>query len=1094
MNCPSCRHTNSESAKFCSECGAPLGRRLDGSAYVPATLAAKLEEARAASGGERKQVTVLFADVEESMKLSGEMSTEEWWKIVEEMFARLCEGVHRYEGVVDRFTGDGIMALFGAPLALEDHAQRACHAALWLQQALARYAAELERECGISFAVRLGLNSGEVVAGTLGEKGRAEYTVIGQAAGLAQRMESLAQPGTVYMTASTAALARGYFTFESRGRHEVKGLSAPAEVFELTGPGELRTRFDRSHAAGLSMYVGREAELASLEQRLQRAGDQFGQAIGLHGEAGIGKSRLCHEFVERCQRRGIVVWQANALAHTTAVPLLPVLALLREYFGIAGDDGPERARGRVVSHLESLELDLEDGQELLLEFLGIADAGPSVRTDPEARQRRLFAAINAIIAARSEREPGVILVEDLHWLDPGSATFFESLAAGLADRKVVLLATYRPGHRPSWIDRGSAGELRLAPLGPDAAALLLGDLLGNDPSLDGLDELIYERTDGNPFFIEETVKSLAEAGTLAGEPGSYRLTGTIEEVAIPTSVESVLAARIDRLGAGAKQVLQVAAVVGREFAWPVLQLAAGIGDEELRAALDELTEAELVLEVAEGPRYQIKHALAEKVAYRSQLERRRVRIHAAVAAAIEQLNPDRLGELAALIAHHLIEAGEKAQAAQWCSRAAAWSGFNDPAEALRQWRQVLQLADSGDPSEQAGLALGSRVMALNLSWRQGVPAGTAPEDFAHECKALYEQARVLARKGGDFASEAVAVAAFGAVQGLAGNVTMMADLGLESVTLAERAGDLGLRMAILPASMYSQYSLGRYAEVVEQGVQAAGLIATEPTPWSGITFVDPYASVLTWESAGRMYSGDLVGAVAGFERALAMATEHGDVEVESWIHMSLVLATWMLGGGRDAVSHARTALEIIERTGGAYSIGLAWRFMAMAYVIVERWQDAIEAAQRALAIWRPRRVGLEAEPQALTMLALAQLGLGDGDAAREAATRAAALGEQRSTRGYELEARLALAQVLRLTVGAGAAAEIERQLERAGDLAHLARARTLAPRVHAERAELARLRGETQLCERELAIAERRFRQVGATILADRSAASLAAP
>ena len=1093
--CASCGAPNALGQRFCGQCGqklgghAPVGRGGRAEAAPASTADAARPPARSAPS-ERKQVTVLFADVKGSMDLSGSVDVEQWWSIMHRFFELLSDGVARFEGHIDRFTGDGVMAVFGAPSALEDHAQRACHAALWLQRELARYAEEVRHERGLTFVVRMGLNSGEVVVGTIGHELSAEYTAIGHTAGLAQRMESLAHPGGVCVTESTAKLVRGFFLLHEHGAMHVKGVDAPIRVFELIGD-QPQTAFDMSIARGLSRFVGRDEELGQLEEARcsMIAGD--GQVVAVIGEAGVGKTRLCHEFLERCRADGIAAWTAHALAHMRAVPFVPILELLRDFFEIAPDDPKQLARNKVADRLSAAGEDREGARPLLLDFLGIPD--PDVRLgqlDPEARQRRLSAAFNSLVCGRGDAGPKVILLEDLHWIDSGSAAFVVNLVAGIENTRTLLLTTYRPEHQAQWSPRRYFRELRLTSLGARASEAMLADILGADPSLDGIGALVYEHAEGNPFFIEEIVKALADAGTLQGMRGAYRLTRTVDEVAIPATVHAVLAARIDRLTEQEKSLLQTAAVIGHQFNEPVLQRVTGLQAHDMTRALSGLLASELIGPGSGGGEYVFKHSLAERVAYRSQLAEPRAQSHATVAAALAQLYPARIDELAALIAHHWEEAGDFLGAAQWRARAGGWAGFNDPKEALRQWQKARALADAAEDSPQgAELALGTRVMLLNLAWRQGVPEDLPREEFERETALLYEQASTLAKATENLTGETIAVAAYGAVRGLGGHLADMAELGMDALELADRAGDKPLKLSVLPGPVYALYALGRYTKVLDLLDQMSAEFPDDPATVVGVTLLCPYAWVLGWQAAARAHTGGLSQAFAGFEHALALAREHDDHETESWIHMSIVQAMQLAGAG-DALAHAQRAQQIAERAGGAFSLGLAWRYLGIAYLIREEWDYAAQALRSALATWRPRRVGLEAEPHALTMLARAQLGLGDSESAGITAQEAVTLAMGRGTRGHELEARLALAQALRVSSGVGAATAIEGHLRRARSLAEETGARTLEPRVHAELAELARLRGDESTWERELECSRRLFVAVGAPALAKRVALS----
>jgi class 3 adenylate cyclase len=414
--------------------------------YTPKHLAEKILQSKSALEGERKQVTVLFADVKGSMELAEQVDPEEWHKIMDRFFAILSEGVHRFEGTVNQYTGDGIMALFGAPIAHEDHAPRACYAALHLQRELRRYADEVRLEHGLGFSVRMGLNSGEVVVGKIGDDLRMDYTAQGHTVGLAARMEQMADPGKALLTGHTAKLVSGYFQLRDLGETRIKGLSDLLHVFELEGVGRMRTRLDVSHARGFSKFVGRSSEMAALEAALERTIAGSAQVVGIVADAGTGKSRLCYEFAERCRAREIPVYEAHGVAHGKAVPLMPVMEFWRGYFGITENDAARVARDKIAGRMVLLDETLAEGLPLMFDFLGVPDPErPAPALGPEARQRQLFELIRRLSRARSAREPAVLLFEDLHWFDRASEEFIENVVVEIAPgSRTLVLLNFRP--------------------------------------------------------------------------------------------------------------------------------------------------------------------------------------------------------------------------------------------------------------------------------------------------------------------------------------------------------------------------------------------------------------------------------------------------------------------------------------------------------------------------------------------------------------------------------------------------------------------------------------------------------------------------
>ena len=706
MNCPGCGRANREDAAFCDACGTRFaracvtcGRELrpdaafcdgcgartgeearaaperDPRSYTPKHLADKILQSKSALEGERKQVTVLFADIKGSMDMQEGIDAEDWHRIMDRFFEILTDGVHRFEGTVNQYTGDGIMALFGAPIAHEDHAQRACYAALRIRDGLRRFADELCTEHGIEFQTRIGLNSGDVIVGKIGNDLRMDYTAQGQTVGLASRVEQLAEPGRSYLTGHTARLVEGFFQLRDLGEFEIKGVAEPIRVHELEGVGSVRSRLDISRARGFSRFVGRVDKMATLEGALRRAREGHGQVVGVVGQEGVGKSRLCLQFVEQCRARGIRVLEAHCPAHGKTVPLLPILELLRNSFGITAEDTDQAAREKIAGRLLLLDRAFDDVLPLVFDFLGVPDPEkPPLQMDPEARQRQLYGFVRRLVQARSEREPAVLLFDDIQWIDEGSDAYLTQLVEATSGTRTLLLANFRPEYHAEWMGKSDYQQLPLSPLGPEAIDELLHELLGSDPTLAGLYDRIRERTGGNPFFIEEVVQSLAESESLSGARGAYRLLTPIEELAIPATVQAVLAARIDRLPEREKQVLQTAAVataVDKRFSESLLGQVAGMLVPDLAAALSRLQADEFIKEEALYPEmeYAFKHPLTQQVAYDSQLSERREQIHSAVARVLEELPTERLDAQAALIAYHWKRAREEGKAGDWQIRA-----------------------------------------------------------------------------------------------------------------------------------------------------------------------------------------------------------------------------------------------------------------------------------------------------------------------------------------------------------------------------------------------------------------------------------------
>ena len=626
-------------------------------AYTPAHLTEKILAARAALEGERKQVTVLFADLKGSTELIQGLDPEEARALLDPALHIMMAAVHRYEGTVNQVLGDGIMALFGAPLAHEDHAVRACYAALHMQEASGRYADELRRQQGLDVQIRVGLNSGAVVVRAIGNDLHMDYTAVGQTTHLAARMEQLARPGTALLTADTLRLVEGYIEVKPLGPVPVKGLQAPIEVYELLRAGPVRSRLQAAVARGLTRFVGRDAELEQLRQALARAGAGQGQVVAGVGEAGVGKSRLLYEFTRSHHTHGWLLLASHSVSYGKATAYLPVLDLLKGYFQIEPQDDTRRLREKITGKLLTLDRALEPMLPALLALLEVpVDDQQWQAFDPPQRRQRTLEAIKRLLLRESQVQPLCLIFEDLHWIDAETQALLDSLVESLPTARLLLLVNYRPEYQHGWGSKTYYTQLRLDPLPPASADEFLQALLGSDPSLEPLKQLLIARTQGNPFFLEESVRTLVETGVLAGERSAYCLAQPLESLQVPATVQAVLAARIDRLPPEEKRLLQTAAVIGTEVPWPLLQAIADAPDEALHRGLAHLQAAEFLYETSLFPErvYTFKHALTHEVAYGGLLRERQRLLHGRIVAAIEQRDADRLADQVERLAHHAL--------------------------------------------------------------------------------------------------------------------------------------------------------------------------------------------------------------------------------------------------------------------------------------------------------------------------------------------------------------------------------------------------------------------------------------------------------
>jgi len=711
--CPSCGASNPPAQKFCGECGKGLGQ-TDGAAkygtpqsYTPKHLAEKILTSKSALEGERKQVTVLFADLKGSMELLAERDPEEARKLLDPVLERMMEAVHRYEGTVNQVMGDGIMALFGAPLAHEDHAVRACYAALRMQESVAQYAEGVFRSHGVPLQIRVGLNSGEVVVRAIGSDLHMDYTAVGQTTHLAARMEQMATPGTILLAPATLQLAEGYVQVAARGPVAVKGLPDPVEVYALTGASAQRTRLHAAATRGLTRFVGRDAEIEQLRRALSLAHDGHGQLVALVGEPGVGKSRLVYEFTHSHRTQDWLILEASSVSYGKATSYLPVIDFLKAYFKVHDRETDREIREKVTGKVLTLDRTLEPILPALLALLDVPVEDSNWQAlDPAQRRQRTLDAIKHLLLRESQGQPVLVVFEDLHWIDAETQALLDGLVESLPTARVLLLVNYRPEYQHGWVSKTYYSQLRLDALPPESAGELLNALLGDDPALEPLKRLLVRR--GNPLFIEESIRTLVETGALTRERGAYRLTRAIQAIEVPATVQVILAARIDRLPADDKQLLQTASVIGKDVPLVLLRAVAETAEDAVQRGLTHLQAAEFLYETRlfPDPEYTFKHALTHEVTYGTLLQDRRKTLHARIVGAIERSYPDRLTEHVERLAHHAV-------------RGAMWEG------AVRYLRQAGEKAVARSANREAVALFEQALAALSQLAENGETLGEA---------------------------------------------------------------------------------------------------------------------------------------------------------------------------------------------------------------------------------------------------------------------------------------------------------------------------------------------------------------------------------
>ena len=706
LSCTRCNFVNGPLDHFCGGCGAPLDSSTSAPRlYTPKHLAERVLASRSALEGERKSVTVLFCDVVESYRLAEQLGPEGMHEVMDHALRLMAEVIHRYEGTVNQYLGDGLMALFGAPVALEQHALRAMYAALGIRDALRAFNEDPMKPEGVALRVRMGLNSGPVVVGRIGDDIRMDYTAVGDTTNLAARLQSRADPDEILMSDATARLAEGYVRTDSLGPLAIKGRSEPVVARRLTGVRASRSRFQVAAERGLTPFVGRERDLKLLHERLQRALSGRGQVVSVVGEAGVGKSRLVHELRRTLPAVAITWLEGECSAAGQASPFQPILHGLRTSFRIENDDSAPQIREKIRHGVRQLEMDPDVVLPVLETLLGLPVSGKYLQgLDPQARRQRIFDTMLALTLAGAQRRPLVFLLEDLHWIDTMSEDYLVQLVDSLPGMPVFLLTTHRPGYALRWVDRTYSVQIHLDVLEPAEVNAMLTSVLGTTEMPADLADLVRKKAEGNPLFVEEIVKSILERGVLSKDEEQLRWAGTAQ-VDFPAGIQDIVRARLDRLAEPVRRTLQVAAVIGRNFMMKLLSRVAEV-PHQVTAHVEALKRAELVHEASFFPEleYAFKHAIIQDVAYQGLLAPRRKQLHRLIGEALEAMTSPTLTEHYSALAYHfsrsdtadkavkyLIEAGDRA--------AAAFSNR----EALALYRQALELRHGGQQTIDAEL-------------------------------------------------------------------------------------------------------------------------------------------------------------------------------------------------------------------------------------------------------------------------------------------------------------------------------------------------------------------------------------------------------
>jgi class 3 adenylate cyclase/tetratricopeptide (TPR) repeat protein len=982
--CANCGGPLSPTAKFCSECAHPAGSpapstgsRFGGAeAYTPRHLAEKILTSKAALEGERKQVTVLFCDIVDSSRLAQRLEPEAMHEVMDRSLRLMAEAVHRYEGTVNQFLGDGLMALFGAPVALEDHALRGVQAALAIRETLSGYSEQLKRERGVELQLRLGLNTGLVVVGRIGDDLRMDYTAVGDTTHLASRVQGVAEPGTIVITEATHRLVERYVLIEGLEPVSVKGRSEPVRVYRVIGRRRERTRLEVSVDRGLTALVGREQDLAVLHESLARVRAGRGRVVGIVGEPGVGKSRLLYELHKSLEGERLTWLEGHCVAYGQTTPYLPILGMLRTNFQIEEDDNPLQIQEKLRQGIQRLDPTLFGTLPFLADMFGLPDANEVLKhLDPKDKRQKTFEAIRALTVAGSERRLHVLIVEDLQWIDTISEDYLTFLAAGLAGVPILLLTTQRPGYTVRWADKTYYTQIALDLLGERETETLTAALLGTRHLPSDLMRIVHQKADGNPLFVEEITASLRERGMLVRRNGEILWTGGAP-VEFPSTIQDIIRARIDRLEEPVKRTVQAAAVIGREFG---LRLLTRISEEasEVQHYLESLTRAELIYETRFFPEleYAFKHAVTQEVIYQSLLAKRRKDLHGAIGRAIEELYANRRDEHAPILAYHYARSEQQEKAIEYALLAGDQAArLYANAEATTYYEQALTMGRGLPPSPAAHCA--EIDAALKLA-----AVGMTRQHIERDQRNV-ERARALAEQIQDEARLAQGLYWQGRLRYVLGDSAKAIEYAGQSLEIADRLGDENLAAppVNLMARAYWRSDPPKARRMIERSVEqmsrlgnkgeeatAAGFAAL-PFAAAGefdraLAYADrglmlaqeiqnPLAEAAAYQYRGTLHDqwGDYARAIEDYECARRVAEQASDLFriyiVKFWESRAHTRA----GDASRGRALAEEGFALAERIGTRFVLAQGKASLAEALLCLGELDEACRVSREALTL------------------------------------------------------------------------------------------------------------------------------------------------
>ncbi len=1020
--CPQCNSSNPPQFKFCGECGHDLAVPSERPAadlsfeeklekiqrYLPGGLTEKILAQRGKIEGERKQVTVMFCDAEGFSLLSEKLGPEKVYAIMDEVFETLIHKVNEFGGTVNKMTGDGVMALFGAPIALEDAPQRAIRSALSIQREIARFSDRTKADTGATLRMRIGIHTGPVVVGSLGNDLRVEFTAVGDTVNLASRMEGLAEPGTVYVTEDTFKLTEGLFRFEALGERKVKGKKTPVRAYRVIAPSTSRTRFDVSAERGLTPFLGRERELELLLDGLERARAGRGQAFSVMGEAGVGKSRLLYEFRKAIANEDVIFLEGRCLSYSTNVAYHPVIDLLKSTFDIHEGDDDDRIRDKVKRGLKEMGADQASTLPFVLELLSVKESGiDALGLSPEARKDRTLEALKRIVLKGSEMRPLVVAVEDLHWVDRSSEDTLKSLLDAISGAQLLLIFTYRPEFVHTWGGKSYHNQVNLNRLSNRETLAMAAYVLGTEVMGEDLEELILNKTEGIPFFVEEFMKSLKDLGIIEWKDSGYYLAKDIKDLTIPSTIQDVIMARVDSLPEGAKSVLQTGSAIGREFSCELIKRVTGIPTQEMTPHLSVLRDSELLYERGIFPQatYIFRHSLTQEVAYDSLLVKRRNEIHERIGQAIEGLYPDRLEEFYEVLAHHYARSENSEKAYQYLKLSGDKAILNYSLwEAFRFYKEAInvlsQLPDNDENRRK------------HIEVRLSAHTAFGPLGYPEDSMQILQEGERLSKELGDESSLATFYSAIGLRHMMHGDIPQGTAYAENAFEVAERIQDIDM-VATTGISLCPGYMVGaQYAKGVEVARRVTALLEkTQKQHYSGGGVVMVYPSLLSFCGHAMGALGDFEEGKAFCEKALRFARENNDLVAIAYAEYNFGWFFINKGDGEKVVEHMKTALPLFEEVQFASLLGTTWAGLGWGYYLLEDLEGAREHAQRVIKFQKDAGIPIFLSI-AYWLLGLIDFDSGDLKSALGFTEEALQLAQSNGEKWLEANSRILLGRVL----------------------------------------------------------------------------------